>query len=1137
MTKRLLFLFGLSFFSAFLRAQSADPIGGECLPASAKIDLDINNVRVKLLNAGDMWWNLAQNQYTVPASGTVNSMFVGALWFGGLDDNGQLMTSCMTYRQAGIDFWPGPIDTTQASTADSICNKFDRFWKIDRAEVEAFRQHYNDPSYAIPEAILSWPGNGNTAAGYMHYLAPFFDRNGDSHYDPHDGDYPAFALNGQPDCNYNLLGDQAIWWVFNDKGATHTETGANAFGMEIQAMAFAYRTNDALNDATFYRYKIINRSNGNWNQVWMGQFADVDMGAYDDDYVGCDVARGLAYGYNGDINDGTSALPTYYSYGAHPPAIGIDFVQGPLADANDFIDNDRDSLIDEPGERIKMSMFKYYDGDFSAVGNPETGDHFYKFLKGQWKDGSPQTYGGNAYGGNTPAMFMFPDDSDPYGWGTGGSPQSPWTEATTGNTPFDRRFLSSVGPFTMHPGEVQTVTIAVPWARDTSASGDNFSSLEKLKTTDDYIQQLFDNCFSIPCTNHVPPAFTAEINNSQVTFVAYAADGNYSWNFGDQSGSTQKHPMHIYSANGTYPVCLTVMTSCDTQSYCSDVLIDDMTDDCGPAVQRLEGKGSGEHFLEFSSASVDEIFSSGENRVRFPWYEPIHAPVRITYESIGSLVDGDYRIAFDSVEYSSHWRAWRVGSTDTVYSDSTIAYGGKQIIPQWGIAIRVQQVEQPGSQRNPDRNGYVGASMSFADPSKAWLTGVADRDESNSFNWIRAGSMSGTGWSGCSAAFNDAIFGSTYFDAEENFENFIGGTWGPYRTGAPQLTLGNLCYSSGVVFNHMPTISSTSIDNLSSVNLVITSDRSKWSRCPVIETGPNAAVNQGYASPFHLREHASVDKDGLTVAQGGLSDPANPDAADFIASDGMSWFPGYAYDLGTGERLNIAFGENSSLGMENGSDMLWNPTSSLATPLNEMRWGGMHYIYIFGHNGDALFSSGLLNGELKDIPLYDDGKCAQKILSLASSDMERGEVFRDAMWVNIPVLVSGHTLLETDVTVRLRVAKPFAPYNTSANPVNNDMPLYGFRIDKEHLGCGIYQGAVIAFPNPFGENCTIQFENLYGKSYNLKLYDLRGRLVRYYEDVRSDHILIEGAGLLKATYIWSLETEGEKPVVGRIIRL
>ena len=57
----------------------------------------------------------------------------------------------------------------------------------------------------------------------------------------------------QVDCTANdyLFGDQSIWWVFNDAGNYHGETGGTAIGLEIQAQAFAYKTNDELSDMTF----------------------------------------------------------------------------------------------------------------------------------------------------------------------------------------------------------------------------------------------------------------------------------------------------------------------------------------------------------------------------------------------------------------------------------------------------------------------------------------------------------------------------------------------------------------------------------------------------------------------------------------------------------------------------------------------------------------------------------------------------------------------------------------------------------------------------------------------------------------------------------------------------------------------
>ena len=120
-----------------------------------------------------------------------------------------------------------------------------------------------------------------------------------------------------------------------------------------------------------------------------------------DDYVGCDVSKGLGFCYNGDAEDEGAQ-----GYGFNPPAIGVDFFQGPIADPNDGIDNDRDGQIDEPNEEIIMSKFVYYNNDFTVIGNPSEGIHFYNYLRGIWKDNVPMTYGGDVHGSGNGEVDM-----------------------------------------------------------------------------------------------------------------------------------------------------------------------------------------------------------------------------------------------------------------------------------------------------------------------------------------------------------------------------------------------------------------------------------------------------------------------------------------------------------------------------------------------------------------------------------------------------------------------------------------------------------------------------------------------------------------------------------------------------------
>ena len=478
-------------------------VAADCTPSEAMTDLNINNVRTTIMGASDMWWNLTDGKYEIPKDGGKHSMFAGSLWIAGIDAGNQLKAAAMTYRQTGNDYWTGPLDESGNIDAQT-CADYDQHFQITRQEVDDFIAWFNDktayPEYNVPNSIKNWPANGLIDGDFYQFLAPFEDVNGDGEYNPEeDGDYPKYDINGNADCtNENLIfGDQTLWWVFNDKGNIHSETGAEPIGLEIRAQAFAFATNDEINNMTFYNYEIINKATIQLNDAYFGQWVDPDLGKYDDDYVGCDVARGFGYCYNGDDDDDGAS-----GYGLNPPAIGVDFFQGPLADIGDGVDNDRDSIIDEPGEQSIMSRFVYYNNDFSVTGNPENGQHIYNYLIGKWKDGLDITYGDEGRGGTINANFMFPGDSDPYGWGTDGQiteQNSPtewnWTEESAGTEPDDRRFVQSAGPFTLEPGATNKITTGVVWSR--AVSGGAFASVELARIADDKAQALFDNCFNV----------------------------------------------------------------------------------------------------------------------------------------------------------------------------------------------------------------------------------------------------------------------------------------------------------------------------------------------------------------------------------------------------------------------------------------------------------------------------------------------------------------------------------------------------------------------------------------------------------------------------------------------------------------
>ena len=173
-------------------------------------------------------------------------IYAGNFGIGGLDGSNNLHFSGATFENS--TFFPGPIRIATATTEGISCAAFDRVWKINRWEVEEFVLKYQDPNYTIPEVILSWPAHGNTADGYAQNLAPFHDSNSDGIYNPYDGDYPEFDLDGTLACGDIIYGDQCIYWIINDVGNNQS---SNALGIEVHMQAYAYLGGESINNTTF----------------------------------------------------------------------------------------------------------------------------------------------------------------------------------------------------------------------------------------------------------------------------------------------------------------------------------------------------------------------------------------------------------------------------------------------------------------------------------------------------------------------------------------------------------------------------------------------------------------------------------------------------------------------------------------------------------------------------------------------------------------------------------------------------------------------------------------------------------------------------------------------------------------------
>lgn len=402
-----------------------------------------NDMVVYFNSGGDMSWDLAGNPgFEVPKSSGKNTIFAANLWLGGFDQSGTLHTAAQTYRQSGIDFWPGP----KANVYDSVYNqRYGHVWKIRADEIATHLTSVNIPGYQAPEDILTWPGNGDTLKGEPWHLAPFVDVNLNEVYEPMLGDHPA------------IQGEQTLYMIYSDDHYLNTETFSDPLGVDIHTMAYVFdeAPGSPIDQTLFVSHRIVNRSNNTYQLMRIGQWVDFDLGYAFDDYVGCDTAREAFFAYNADsLDDNTNG----HGYGLIPPAQGVTFLNA------------------------EMNGFSTYLNDFSTFGNPEDKNDYYGYLRNVWKSGNPYTIGGTGTSGTAPTNYLYPGDP---------RDSAQWSMKKTSPIYSDIRGIGTIGPFTFSPGESVCLDLAYVFAR--ADSGDQLSSVGKLYENIDAVRAYADS--------------------------------------------------------------------------------------------------------------------------------------------------------------------------------------------------------------------------------------------------------------------------------------------------------------------------------------------------------------------------------------------------------------------------------------------------------------------------------------------------------------------------------------------------------------------------------------------------------------------------------------------------------------------
>jgi hypothetical protein len=409
------------------KPSSAGKVAAAPLTNDAYETLSVNNILQWFSNNGSISHNPATDASGLewPRGSSKDLVFVEGLVFSGLV-KGAVHTGGATYRY-GMQAGPILANGQPADPADPA----HRIYKARMLSKPAFD--------ALPVALrdqlrrdfTEWPSTRG---------APWMDSNRNGVYDP---DFDRWLADSTTSDKPLFIGDEMLWFVSNDLDSARAKYlyGTEGMGLEVRTLAWAFDRGGSLENVTYQKHTIINRSANTIDSMVFGRWADVELGDASDDFVGTDTARGMIYDYNGHAHDGI------YD---NPPAIGIVLLQGPIVREAGAIArwnfNTRTGWKNLP---MTASHYGTKGGDFddSELGTPTGARQLRHQLTGLKRNGQP---------------VIDPITGLPTLFCVAGDPvtRSGWIEGVDPRWPGDRRIMMGTGPVTMAPGDTQEVVFA-----------------------------------------------------------------------------------------------------------------------------------------------------------------------------------------------------------------------------------------------------------------------------------------------------------------------------------------------------------------------------------------------------------------------------------------------------------------------------------------------------------------------------------------------------------------------------------------------------------------------------------------------------------------------------------------------------
>lgn len=552
----------------------------------------------------------------------------------------------------------------------------------------------------------------------------------------------------------------------------------------------------------------------------------------------------------------------------------------------------------------------------------------------------------------------------------------------------------------------------------------------------------------------------------------------------------------------------------------------------GAPITRLSGEGNNGTFLDINDETAERIeayVASGVTETGFGdeiTYEEGAGPINVFVANPLGVQDGEYEITFFDDDMSNDDLdapvRWMLRCTDdcgvpTILSERPIDIDNEQIIAEFGFSVQIFDVEEPGEDVEKG-NGAIGGSVTYADAEgPQWLTFVNDNFDA------------GTGVTLIDGSIFDYVNTEPFdefeeLDPEQFYSDLLPGiypyqfmNWAPRTNQVPFISPVWVNNTNSSAWRFM------SLSNLKNVNVVLTSNKDLWSRCPVVETSNSFYEDDAFqgipfkteddAAMFDTRDAPSVTKDADENGLPQVDTNIDPDL-----ERGMGWFPGYAYDVETGQRLEVFWGENSLYdgrevgdngftAQSNGNDMIWNPSDMILDPipgpginLYDFVGGGQHFFYV------------------TSIP-YDGGEFLESRFEPRTTGSRKVNGVREILWAGFPVLTPGSEMLSyadglipNDATIKLRVNNKYDYAEGTADA--NGYPTYRFKFDGKQSADDLTDAGVDraleminVVPNPYYAYSSYedsQFEtnvkitNLPAQA-TITIYSLDGKFIRKYE--------------------------------------